>query len=277
MMRVPPYRFAVCSWSLQPESADALAERSAATGVVGVQLALDPIRHGIMELAETRKRLREAGLVIVSGMMGMEGEDYSTLETIRRTGGLVPDGTWPANRRAAGELARIAAELKLRLVTFHAGFIPHSLADARRSVLLDRLGAVAELFAERGVQVALETGQEASATLGDLLGALDRQEVMVNFDPANLILYGTGDPVAALSALAPRVAQVHIKDALPAVREGEWGKEVPVGEGAVDWAAFLGAVVKCPHVDTLVIEREAGSDRIGDVTRARKFLEAVLR
>ena len=274
---MPPYRIAVCSWSLQPENADVLAERAHATGVTGVQLALDPIRLGTMELAETRNRLREAGLAIVSGMMGMEGEDYSTLETIRRTGGLVPNGTWAANRRAAAELARIAAELKLTLVTFHAGFIPPAATNPGRAVLLERLGAVAEIYAERGVQIALETGQESPQALGEVLGALERQQVRVNFDPANLILYGMGDPVAALGALASQVAQVHIKDALPAVHEGEWGVEVPVGDGAVDWAALLGALLACREVNTLVIEREAGSDRVGDVTRARQFLESVLR
>ena len=271
-----PYRIAVCSWSLQPDSADALAERAHATGVAGVQLALEPIRHGIMELAKLRRRLREAGLDIVSGMMGMEGEDYSTLDSIRRTGGLVPDGTWPANQRAAGELARIAAELKLPLVTFHAGFIPASPADPRQALLMHRLGVVAQLYADRAVRIALETGQEDAATLDTVLEAVKPRGVQVNFDPANLILYGRGDPVAALRVLAPRVAQVHIKDALPAVQEGEWGTEVPVGEGVVDWAAFLGALRDCREVNTLVIEREAGSDRVGDVTRARQFLESVI-
>lgn len=274
---MPPYRIAVCSWSLQPENADALAERAQATGVAGVQLALDPIRLGIMELAETRNRLREAGLAIVSGMMGMEGEDYSTLETIRRTGGLGPDDAWPANRRAATELARIAAEFKVGLVTFHAGFIPPAPADPRRSVLLDRLRTMAEIYGERGVRIALETGQESAATLGGVLDSVEGHRVGVNFDPANLILYGRGDPVAALSALAPRVVQVHIKDAFPAVHEGEWGAEVPVGEGTVDWAAFLGGLLECGEVNDLVIEREAGSDRVGDVTRGRQFLESVLR
>lgn len=274
---MPPYRIAVCSWSLQPESADALAERALATGVAGVQLALDPIRLGIMELGETRNRLREAGLEIVSGMMGLEGEDYSTLETIRRTGGLVPDDTWPANRRAAAELARIAAELKLGLVTFHAGFISHSPVDPRRSVLLDRLRTMTEIYGVRGVRIALETGQESAATLGEVLDVLEPQRVGVNFDPANLILYGSGDSVAALRALAPRVVQVHAKDALPAVQAGEWGVEVPVGEGTVDWAALLGAMLECREVKDIVIEREAGSDRVGDVTHARRYLESVLR
>ena len=106
--------------------------------------------------------------------------------------------------------------------------------------------------------------------LDDLAGT----SVGVNFDPANLILYGKGDPVAALERLAPSVLQVHIKDALPPARRGEWGIEVPVGEGAIDWPAFLDALARCPEVDTLAIEREAGDRRVLDIARAAGLLRA---
>ena len=143
--------------------------------------------------------------------------------------------------------------------------------------MIGRLRELASVFGERGAQVALETGQESQDTLSRALDALSRERVAVNFDPGNLILYGSGDPVAALRALAPRVVQVHVKDALPAREAGSWGTEVPVGEGAVDWAALLSALRGCPQVTALVIERESGSDRLADVSRARGFLETVLR
>ena len=79
-----------------------------------------------------------------------------------------------------------------------------------------------------------------------------------------------------MRALSPRVAQVHVKDALPSLTPEAWGTEVPVGEGAVDWAAFLDALRGCPAVSTLVIEREAGRRRVEDVIQARRFLEAAL-
>jgi sugar phosphate isomerase/epimerase len=87
----------------------------------------------------------------------------------------------------------------------------------------------------------------------------------VNFDPANMILYGMGDPVAAVRVLAPWIRQVHIKDALPAGRAGEWGQEVQAGTGAVDWPAFIGALRDLGRPLDLVIEREAGAARSGDV------------
>jgi sugar phosphate isomerase/epimerase len=239
-------------------------ERVLATGLEHVQLALDPVRLGVMGLGPLRQRFEEAGLRVISGMMAMEGEDYATLDSIRRTGGLVPDATWPSNLAAAAELARIAQELELRLVTFHAGFIPETGTDPGRAIALERIRALCDVFASRGVRVALETGQESADTLARVLLELDG--VGVNFDPANMILYGSGDPIAALGRLLRRVEQVHIKDAVPAARPGEWGTEVPVGTGAVDWTAFTGALRERP-VDR-VIEREAGTDRVTDVRTA---------
>jgi len=270
------WRIGVCSWSLEPMDVDALVERACATGATSVQLALDPLRLGVMGVEETRRRLGEAGLSLASGMIAMEGEDYSTLASIRETGGVAPDATWAANRKAAKELADIAGELGIGLVTLHAGFLPDTSRHPRWQLMVDRLREVAGLFGERGTQVALETGQESAITLSRVLEALARERVGVNFDPGNLILYGSGDPVPALHLLGPRVLQVHVKDALPALNEGTWGTEVPVGRGAVDWAALLGALRQCPEVTTLVIEREAGTDRVDDVAEARRFLESVL-
>lgn len=270
------WRIGVCSWSLEAGDVDGLVERVSATGVSSVQLALEPLRLGSMGIEKTRRRFREAGLSMASGMMAMECEDYSSLASIRETGGLFPDGTWLSNRRAARELAQIAAELGIGLVTFHAGFIPDDPHHPRWDVIVHRLREVAELFGERGTQVALETGQESAAALLGVLDVLARERVGVNFDPGNLILYGSGDPIKALRLLAPRVMQVHVKDALPALQAGSWGTEVPVGRGTVDWAALLGGLRQCPEVTALIIECEAGTERVADVAEARRFLEAIL-
>lgn len=266
-------RVGVCSWSLRPGSPEELAKRVAAVGVSWVQLALDPIRRGEWDEARAVRVLRGAGIGIASGMMAMEGEDYSTLESIRRTGGVAPDATWAANLAAAEENAALASRLGLKLVTFHAGFIPHERGDHAWAAVLGRVGELARVFGERGVAIGLETGQETAATLLDVLDELPG--VGVNFDPANMILYGMGEPVSALRLLAPRVAQVHIKDAIPSPRPGEWGSEVPVGTGAVDWPAFFGALggVWCD----LMIEREAGDDRVKDAAMARRAIERFSR
>lgn len=266
-------RLGVCSWSLQPASAHHLAERIRAAGLGAVQLALDPLRLGIMPVEQVLDAFADPPIRILSGMMAMAGEDYATIESIRRTGGLVPDETWETNLAAARDDAALAGELGLELVSFHAGFIPHDTGSSAYGVMLERLRAIAGVFAERGVRVALETGQESAAALLDLLTRLETPSVGVNFDPANMILYGTGDPVEALRLLRSRVLQVHIKDALPATRTGEWGSEVPAGEGAVDWGAFFEILRSGPDLD-LVIEREAGDHRVVDVRVAAALVRA---
>jgi sugar phosphate isomerase/epimerase len=262
----------VCSWSLQPSSAADLAARVRAAGVDAVQLALDPVRMGAMPLEDVVRELAGRSLRVLSGMMAMAGEDYSTLASIRSTGGVVPDVTWPANEAAAHEDARIAAELGIRLVTFHAGFVPHDDEKAR-ATLIHRLRTLAEIFADAHVAVALETGQEDAATLRGLLEDLVAWDVGVNFDPANMILYGMGDPVDAVALLAPFIRQVHIKDATATRVPGEWGEEVPAGAGDVRWYDFFRALdahrVQCDFI----IERERGDQRIEDVRAAVAMLK----
>jgi sugar phosphate isomerase/epimerase len=270
-------RVGVCSWSLKPSTPRELAERARACGVDCVQLALEPLRTKQWKLAELRAALRDAGLEIRSGMMAPHGEDYSTLDTIRRTGGLRPNQHWATNMEIAHGDAALASELGIQLVTFHAGFLPHDAKDPEHATMLERMRNVVDAFGDFEIRVAFETGQETAGTLFATLRELDRPNAGVNFDPANMLLYGMGDPVAALRMLGPRVAQIHVKDARKAKKAGQWGEEVPAGTGEVDWKALFGVVAASKlHVD-LMIERESGDDRVGDVARARQLVESHLR
>ena len=271
-------RVGVCSWSLRPADADELVAKVRSCGVQHVQLALDPIRKGEWDAARTWTTLAQAGITIVSGMMGMKGEDYSTLETIRRTGGVRPSEHWQDNLLAVQQTARLAHRFGLRLVTLHAGFLPHESRDPEFKVLIARLVEVVNCFAAFGVTVALETGQETAATLLVALREIERLQPMgnlfgVNFDPANMILYGMGDPVTALRDLSPWVRQIHIKDAMPTAQSGTWGRETPVGAGAVDWPAFFRTMDQQKIRCDLLIEREDGGRRTEDVAAARGLVD----
>jgi len=269
---VPLDRLGVCSWSLRPESAAALVAAIEGLGLPLVQLALDPVAEKPEAFGDAITLIRDAGMEVASGMLEAVGEDYSTLETIAATGGVRLDEHWPATRERARVAAAMAGEFGIPLVTMHAGFIPHDATDPGRAVVLDRLREIADLFQADGVKLGLETGQESAATLVDALDALDHPNVGVNFDPANMILYGMGDPVDAIRTLAPRVVQVHAKDAVPTETPGTWGAEVPLGTGAVDWNAFLPEVLALNPAVNVIIEREAGDDRAGDIAIARRRL-----
>jgi sugar phosphate isomerase/epimerase len=268
-------RLAVCSWSLQPAHPTELAAQLQSVGVHRIQLALDPLRESPQTWAGVADVCRRESIEIVSGMCGCVGEDYSTLDTIRKTGGIVPDSTWDRNRSHMEAAVSIASALGLGLVTFHAGFLPHTPTDPLYIKIQRRLRELADLFATHGIAVALETGQETADTLGEFLSNLDRSNVGVNFDPANMILYDKGDPVQALETLGPWVRQVHIKDARRTRVSGTWGEEVQVGTGEVDWVAFTTALTRIPFRGNACIERESGENRVEDIRAGREHIESL--
>jgi sugar phosphate isomerase/epimerase len=268
-------RLAVCSWSLQPESPEQLLGHLKTIGIRRVQLALDPLRTNPKVWGKTPELFRQNDIQIVSGMLATVGEDYTTMETIRRTGGIVPDSTWEANQRNIKQIAEIASQLRLLLVTFHAGFLPHDENDPGFAKLTNRLREVADIFAAKKIAIGLETGQETGETLDTFLRKLDRGNVGVNFDPANMILYDQSDPIAALRLLAPWLRQVHLKDARRTKKRGTWGEEVVVGTGEVDWKKFFAVLDEVKFDGYCCIEREAGNQRVADIKAAKEFAESL--
>jgi sugar phosphate isomerase/epimerase len=202
-------------------------------------------------------------------MFGCVGEDYSTLDTIRVTGGIAPDTTWEKNWANIRSTAALAQRLGLKLVTFHAGFLPHDEKDPNFAKLLRRLAETADVFKAANISLGLETGQETAPVLAQLLRKLKRSNVGVNFDPANMILYDKGDPIAALRTLGRWIRAVHIKDARRTKVPGTWGEEVAVGTGEVDWKAFFATLRELNYTGDFVIEREAGNQRVADIRTAK--------
>jgi len=265
---------AVCSWSLQPEIPEDLIAKLEMTGVKRTQLALGPLIYDI-NWAGVAWKLKDAGVELVSGMFGTKDEDYTTLDTIRKTGGVVPDKTWNYNWRHIQKVIPLAKSLGISLVSFHAGFLPESKKDPDHEKLIKRLKIIAHAFSAEGIDLAFETGQEDALALKSFLENLSAPNVGVNFDPANMILYGKGNPVDAVKILSPYIKQVHIKDALPSKTPGEWGTEVAVGTGAVDWKAFLAALNDGGFTGLMSIEREAGDQRIEDIKTAMAYLQKI--
>jgi sugar phosphate isomerase/epimerase len=141
--------------------------------------------------------------------------------------------------------------------------------------LFDRISLIADRFAAKGVDLALETGQETAETLRAFLIRLNRPNIGVNFDPANMILYDKGSPIDALRMLGPWLKQCHIKDAIRTKAPGSWGEEVVVGSGEVKWREFFTVLGEMKFTGDLCIEREAGPQRVSDICAARRFLESL--
>jgi len=116
---------------------------------------------------------------------------------------------------------------------------------------------VCDHAAANGQNLHLETGQETADGLLRFVGDVARDNLFINFDPANMILYGTGEPIAALQQIGSRVRSVHCKDAKWAANPGQqWGQEVPLGEGDVGMEKYLRTLDAIGYTGPLTIERE---------------------
>jgi len=270
----------VCSWSLQATGPRNLAEKVSALGLTKVQLGLTPHRDDPGAWDGVQEILGESGIRIVSGMYSTVGEDYTTPETIRRTGGVVPDEHWEENLSLARATAAIAKTMGLKYVNAHAGFLPHDSESPDFDKLCGRVLKLAEVFGANGVTLLMETGQETAQSLLMFLDAMKKRgarNIAVNFDPANMILYNMDNPIEALRALVPHVKQVHVKDARRTSVKGQWGEEVVVGTGEVDWVAFVRILAEADFDGGYIFEREAGDNRVGDIAQGIRALTAVMK
>jgi sugar phosphate isomerase/epimerase len=207
--------------------------------------------------AEFNRRLAEFGITITCVFAGFEGESYADIPTVRRTVGLLPRETRAARTAELKEIADFARQLDVDVVGIHLGFVPHDAGDPDYRELLDTTRDVGDHCKRNRQALHLETGQEPVDTLIQFLDDVERDNLFVNFDPANMILYGAGEPLPALEKLGSRVRSVHCKDANWSDRPGEtWGREVPLGEGDVDFRAFLKTLQRIGYDGPLTIERE---------------------
>ena len=275
-MNIAGHDVGVCSWSLQPRDMAHLVGQVKELGLEHIQLALGEL----LLLDDKRKhfelgQLRESGLTVTAGMIAFPGEDYSSIAVIRDTGGFMPDQHWEVRRQLSIQAGKLAQELGLKAVSTHVGFVPPS-SNPRYEVAVQRVREVAAAWGDLGIALLMETGQERAPELLQFINDLAARNVGVNFDPANLILYGAGDPIEAIETLGRHIRHVHVKDGTLSKQPGVlWGEEVPFGAGQVPHGEFLDALHRAEYSGPLVIEREAGSQRMEDVRTAVETLERV--
>jgi L-ribulose-5-phosphate 3-epimerase len=244
-----------------------MAKLMADVGISHTHLALGPALepNGRMYLNAVKKQ----GWQLTATMIGFGQEDYSTLETIRQTGGIVPDNYWQQNKKRVLDAIELTASLGVEYLELHLGFV-----DDANTTLADRARYLADTAAQKGVTLLLETGQETAQTLIEFLEKLAHPALAVNFDPANMILYGKSKPIEAVKILGKWIRHVHAKDALRSPVAGRWGTEVVWGGGHVGGEKFLKALKQTGFSGALSIEREAGASRFDDIRHAAELLKA---
>ena len=219
-----------------------------------------------------------SGIVLTGAMLGFPGEDYTTPQTIKATGGF---GN-PADRPERLERLRWALDRTVALglsdLMLHAGFLPELDDPGPATRCSTRWRRPASSPREKGVTLAFETGQETAELLRRTLDDLKSPNLKVNFDPANMLLYDMGDPIRAVEILGPDIRSVHVKDARRPKTPGQWGEEVPLGQGEVDIRRFVRTLKRVGYTGPLVVEREVGDQagRLRDVAHGLDFLRECL-
>ncbi len=273
-MNIHGHNIGVCSWSLRPTDAQDLVDKVKSLDLSHVQIALG----GLISMdAQQRDAelavLKQSELTFTASMISFPGEDYTSIQTIKTSGGYVPDDRWDERRLLTLEAGKLSSSLGIKLLTTHVGFIPRG-NDPHYQPIVERIRSLAVALGEMGLDLLMETGQESSSELLQFLNNLSCKNVGINFDPANMILYGSGDPIDAIRTLGRHIRHVHVKDAIASKKPGlEWGSEVAFGDGQVPHSQFIKALQTIGYKGPLIIEREAGDDRLADVAFAIETLQ----
>jgi L-ribulose-5-phosphate 3-epimerase len=275
MRTVTPMELGLVFWA--EEDAASLLDQLEAFDIHAGQLGVPPSLNCDEALDGWAKGIKERDVAISSAVCSYAGEDYSNLEVIHKTVGFTTEGLREdriARTKAVSEFAR---SLKVPSLSCHIGFIPNDPATALYQDLCDLTRSLCDYCDKNGQNFVLETGQESAEVLLSFIHHVDRENLKVNFDPANMIMYGSGDPLAALKILSPHVISVHCKDAhSPVAGSGLLGKECALGDGEVDFPAFLEQLKKINYQESLCIEREEpdASKRVTDIRTAVQRLTA---
>jgi sugar phosphate isomerase/epimerase len=246
-------------------------------GLQQVQVSRLPNRSYTPEGArEFAGLLKETGLSADAVVVVFDGESYADQDSVLRTVGLRPATLRPARMEYAKQCIDFAKAIGTAIVTFHMGFLPKDPRDPVYDEMRDAVSALAAYAAARGVTLSLETGQETGEALARFLDAITVARVGVNFDTANLVLYGLDDPPRALEHLLDRVTSVHVKDGLPPDDPRLLGREVPLGEGKAQVRECLRLLGKAGFRGPLIIEnytwRDRGTDPLQELARSRDFI-----
>ncbi|MCZ2156430.1 MAG: sugar phosphate isomerase/epimerase [Bryobacterales bacterium] len=228
------------------------------TGVTCGQLGLEGEIALTDELAAGWKAALEAeDFPIITCFAAYKGEDYADLPTVVDTVGFIPPRFREERMERTRAVSDFAAKLGVGAIGLHIGCVPEDDTDPNYLAVLGMVREIADHAAGHGQIFALETGQEPAVELRDFLADVKRPNVRINFDPANMILYGSGDPIEALDVLGDLVISVHAKDGLwPAGGEGSLGVEKVLGTGDVGMRRFVTKLREIGYRGPLCIERE---------------------
>ena len=232
----------------------------------------EPSLAGPLKEALSKYRI-EATAVMTLGPGRMVWDFYQGPETI----GIVPPATRAARIAALKRASDLAKNCGIKAVHTHCGFIPENPNDPLYRQTVEAIRDVASHCKGNGQNFLMETGQESPITMLRAIEDTGLDNIGVNLDTANLILYGKGEPVGALDVLGKYVRGLHAKDGLYPTDPKKLGREVPIGQGKVNFPEVIRMLHELAYTGPITIEREtSGPQQEADVRASKIFLERLI-
>ncbi len=231
-------------------------------------------------LASWKEALEAEDFPIITCFAAYTGEDYADVPTVAATVGLLPEKFRAERLVRTRQVSDAAAVLGVGAIGLHIGCVPEDTSNPDYIAVRDVTREVADYAATHGQVFALETGQEPAKELREFIADVDRPKLRVNFDPANMILYGSGDPIEALGLLGDLVVSVHAKDGVwPTGGPGSLGVEKVLGTGDVGMRRFVAKLKEVGYRGPIAIEREGveWDEKVADIATGVAALKDALQ
>lgn len=230
------------------------------------------------EIARTvRARAADQGVRINSFWAGVPGPAKWNFRQGPLTLGLVPPEFRWMRLEVLKRWADFAVELGAPAIITHFGFLPENMTDSEFGPVCVAMDEIGRYCKQLGLGFWFETGQETPVTLLRYLEAVGLDNLGINLDPANLLMYGRGNPIDALDVFGSWVRCVHAKDGRVPTNGFELGPEVKVGEGMVRYPEFIQKLVAIGYTGDLIIEREiSGEQQKQDIVSTIDYLNTLL-
>ena len=244
-------------------------------GLPTCQVFIDELEPGLA--GRLRQALDKYRIEATSLVVGGPGKEVWDFYQGPLTIGLVPRETRDARVAHIKKASDFAKQCGIPAVQTHCGFIPENPNDLVYKETVTAIREVASYCKRNGQNFRYETGQETPIALVRAIQDVGMDNQGVNFDLANLILYGKANPVDAIELLGPYVQGIHAKDGLWPTNPKELGKEVPIGEGKVDFPRIIGRLKELNYRGAVTIEREiSGPQQVEDVRASKRYLEKLI-
>lgn len=271
-------KIGVCVYLSEKDELSKKFEDLRAQGFDNCQLlSWDPAAWTLENADAVNALTKQYGVTISAFWCGWEGPAVWNFYEGPQTLGLVPPAYRDMRVKNLCDGADFAKLLGVQDVVTHMGFIPENPNDPDFLPFCDAVRVVAEHCKQNGQYLLFETGQETPVTMLRCFEQVGTDNLGVNLDTANLILYGKANPVDALDVFGKYVRNLHAKDGLYPTNGHDLGTETPVGQGKVDFPSLFQKLHALGYDGVVTIEREiSGEQQTKDIMEAKAYLQAVI-